>query len=86
MLQDYHNVNPPIGYKFVPAGDPTLTTKCKEFARLDGKTVYKVIVSLAWLLYLENNRSRQQMRAERSCLSRYIELGFISLQRLFKEP
>ena len=85
MLQDYHNVNPPIGYKFVPAGDPTLTTKCKEFARLDGRTVYKVIVSLTWLLYLANNRSRRQVRAERSFLSRYIALDFIFLQRLFKE-
>jgi hypothetical protein len=43
------NVTPPRGYTFIPAGDPQLTSKCRECARHDGAVVYKVSVSASTL-------------------------------------
>lgn len=39
----------PRGYTFVPAGDPKLTSKCKELSRAQSVKVYIVSVSLTCL-------------------------------------
>ncbi|MCJ1243502.1 hypothetical protein MMC30_000699 [Trapelia coarctata] len=33
---------PPPGYTFIPAGDPQITGRCKQFARADGAKVFEV--------------------------------------------
>lgn len=49
-LQESHSLEAPHGYLFIAAGDPELTAQCKEFARLEGCTVYVVSVTILRLL------------------------------------
>ena len=44
--QGSFKTEPPRGYTFVAAGDPQLTGRCKELARLDGAKVFVVSVGL----------------------------------------
>ena len=44
MLQITFEAEAPRGYTFIPAGNPLLTTQCKELARQDGCRVYIVSV------------------------------------------
>ncbi|KAL8793473.1 MAG: hypothetical protein Q9195_003956 [Heterodermia aff. obscurata] len=41
LTQLWFNTTAPRGYTFIPAGDPQLTNRCKEFARKDGSDVKK---------------------------------------------
>ncbi|MCJ1263955.1 hypothetical protein MMC22_003826 [Lobaria immixta] len=39
------NAEAPVGYTFIPAGDPQITNRCKQLAREDGSRVYIVSTS-----------------------------------------
>lgn len=44
-LQVTNNSNPPPGFKFVPIGDPLLTSECKELSRERDAMIFIVSVS-----------------------------------------
>ena len=45
LPQLHGNSKPPTGYTFIPAGDPQLTSRCKQIAKAEGLTVFIVSVS-----------------------------------------